>query len=210
MSVKVTIKKLRQKPEGESGAALYAEYPVFSPDEEPADSEKTADKKEKAKAKKRAASLEKLNRAVEGLVGAAAKSGKAGECVAVTHQIYQCNESIISFALDVLRTAGNSLVYINRFCFNWDPEAGVMLPLSAVTAAHRRLIKENGSADFTISGGSIYMHKNTFTPEAGKTCRRSRYKKFLLSTAYSLNGLSEPKKSKKLKNRRPARNSKWS
>lgn len=193
--MKVEIKKVRRKPGEGSNVIFYAEYPVFSPDEPEteAESKDTASDKSKKKSKKRKSRPsvhEKLNRAVESFVESAAKSGKEGECINLTNHIYQCDDNIISFSLDVLRISGTSLVYIRRFCFNWDCKSGTLLPLSTVTRAHRRLKKQNGgTGDYTLSPGMLYIHKNTFTPEAGQNCRRSRYKKFLSSVSYDLNDL---------------------
>ena len=193
--MKVSIKKVKRRPEEGAGATFYAEYPVFSPDEyETANPPAESGEKKRGKTPKirrsRMPLHENLNRAVENFVESAAKSGKQGEIVTVTNHIYRCDDSIISFSLDVARKSESSLVYIRRFCFNWDCKAGVLLPLSAVTGAYRKLKKENGgTSDYTISGGMLYMHKNTFTREAGQNVRRKKKKKFLSTAAYDLSQL---------------------
>lgn len=187
-----TVKKIRRRPGEGCDISFYAEYPVFSPDEDLSRPD-TAEKPKKRRA--RIMSHEKLNQAVERFIAAAQKPGHGADSVKITHYIYLCSDSFISFSLDVQRISGNSLVYIRRFCFNWDCKAAVLLPLSAITRSHRKLkAKNGGSGDYTISPGTLYMHRNTFTPKAGRNCRRSQYKKFLSAEPYELDTLQSSKK----------------
>ncbi len=191
-----TIKKIRRRPGEGCDISFYAEYPVFSPNEDlyQPDSTDTGAKKPK-KRRVRVPSHEKLNQSVERFIAAAQEPGHGADSVKITHHIYLCSDSFISFSLDVHRIKENSLVYIRRFCFNWDCKSAVLLPLSAITRSHRKLkAKNGGSGDYTISPGTLYMHRNTFTPEAGRNCRRSQYKKFLSAEPYELDTLQSSKK----------------
>lgn len=190
------VKKIRRRPGEGCDISFYAEYPVFSEDAiSEADENRNAKKTKKRRMRK--PSCEKLNAAVERLISEAQKTARGADSVRITHHIYLCSDEFISFALDIQRRSGDSLVYLRRFCFNWDCKTGVLLPLSAVARSRRRLkAKNGGSADYTVSPGTLYMHRNTFTPEAGRNCRRSQYKKFLVATPYDMDTLKNEKKPK--------------
>jgi|GEM_PF-965602 hypothetical protein len=219
--MKAVIKRVRYKPGEQYPFSFYAEYPIFKSDGEPdipaappeniAAADNPVDKKaikpgkkQKIKRVKKSKTpvspIDKLNSAVESFikaaVSAAAEKKAAVEAVTVSYYIYHTDDLFISFALDVQHRAGSSLLYLRRFCFNWDCVAGTLIPLSSVTRYHKKLRRENGGTrDYNISPGLLFMQKNSFTRESGQNCRRSQYRKFITAVQYDLRALRGGKKS---------------
>ncbi len=110
----------------------------------------------------------------------------------VTHYIYHRDDKLISFVLDVQHRSGEGLLFLRRFCFNWDVRGGTLIPLSEVTRYHKKLMRENmlhSLNDYSLAPDTLFIQRSTFTREGGARCRRSQYKKFLTTVPYDLRAL---------------------